>query len=412
MISVDHPNPKCLKLPEIITQTIKVPVILFSEGTNQNGINALRNSAHPYILYPPVSGPAIERMMLKIERDRNGIAVGEDHGNFESSREKINVSGSGPESFEIKSKAYCLEDIVRLFEGNGSLARVDEEGLRFSSDKAASETANDQSGTATLDTSENGDRFSMAEDLPELPVSLRRSQQARAKSLSPTTTSMLVRGAEYALEKTAIAKNISMRTRNSIDYCSRVGCFEIRTAYFRGYMIVAFGADCEIDENFINNIKENLNTYLKKNGVAISENELIKLRLNEVCFEDWSLREASFLRTAVHNEKEIGVAFFPFPEKDIAVELSAEAHMAKIKLSEIRPAVKLEFEIYLYLPHNRKYVRYANKSSILPEDKRARLIARGVNEVHIRKAAERDVIRYQVQNFLNDTIEAYKNCPL
>jgi hypothetical protein len=69
--------------------------------------------------------------------------------------------------------------------------------------------------------------------------------------------------------------------------------------------------------------------------------------------------------------------------------------------------VKLEFEIYLYLPNNRKYVRYANKSSILPEDRRARLIARGVDEVHIRKTAERDVIRYQVQNFLNDTIEAY-----
>jgi hypothetical protein len=270
-----------------------------------------------------------------------------------------------------------------------------------------SETANDQSETAPLDTSENGDRFSMSEGLPERSASPRLSQRNRAKSLSPATTSMLVRGAEYALEKTAIARKTSVGSQNGIDRCSRVSCFEIKTVHFRGYMIVAFGADCEIDEHFINSIKENLSTYLDENGIASAENELMNLRLNEVCFEEWSLREASFLRTAVHDEKEVGIAFFPFPEKDIAVELSAEAHMAKIKLSEIRPAVKLEFEIYLYLPNNRKYVRYANKSSILPEDRRARLIARGVDEVHIRKTAERDVIRYQVQNFLNDTIEAY-----
>ena len=71
MIGVDHAHPHVLKLPDIISQTIKIPVILFAENMTPQAAHALRTTRHPYVIFPPVSGPAIERMLLRIAKDKS-----------------------------------------------------------------------------------------------------------------------------------------------------------------------------------------------------------------------------------------------------------------------------------------------------------------------------------------------------
>jgi hypothetical protein len=480
MVSMDHPNPKCFKLPAIIAQTVRVPVILFAEGTSQVGINALRNSKHPYILYPPVSGPAIERMILKIKKDQAGVKSGFDPLDA-ANHDRITISSSGGDNDinEVKGRSnYSMEDVVRLFEGDGTLGGHTDQGdaiqlrshgteegkeIRHGNSGSPSEpSGNDASSRASaggnqfdptsnfgtglgrtkdppFGTTQKGDRernvdpdqntdsangfnngvgmaarnsratetalnngrtFDSKHEGPAMPLSLEDAE------------SMLIRGVEHALHKTAVKDPALGRSSRTVSRCARVSCFELRTNHFNGYLVVAFGADREVDEAFNENLKTNLVTYLTENNIQVDTDEFLDLKLTEACFEAWSLKEAAFLRKAIHHDNDIALAFFPYKDERAPLELAKDSKMFKLSLTELRIDALLEFDIYLYLPANQKFVRYVAKSRKLEIPQRTRLISGGVHEVHVRKEAEKDIIRYRVQNFLNDKIRSYSEADI
>ncbi|MBY0554197.1 hypothetical protein K2P97_06690 [bacterium] len=61
----DHPNPKISQLPALITQSIMAPVVAYIMSNTKEATRKLNICPVNYKLYPPISGPAIERLVLK-----------------------------------------------------------------------------------------------------------------------------------------------------------------------------------------------------------------------------------------------------------------------------------------------------------------------------------------------------------
>lgn len=402
LVTVEHSNPKCMRLPSVIAQTLKIPVILFSEGITPNGMSTLRATGHPHTLGPTISGPSIERMILKIEREQAAAKT------------------DAPEDkFSFGAKGQTMEDIVHLFEGSGQAAMKSAEagqGARSAplvDSVSLSRGASPNEGNSGLSLADLADILHEPAS-NELAYNLGTLTHANSKSAKSRLTpgdsaALLVRGVEHALSISSvqITETCDPNGPASIRHCTRVACFYVTSSFFSGSLVVAFGSSREIDPDFIANLKTFFVGYMSKQGLSTSFDELPEFRLNEVSFEDWTLEQAMFLRKSVHYDQEIAVAFFPQGEEISPIELSAEAHMSKLRLDEIRHDVNLEFDIYLHFPINQKYIRYAAKGRNMMSEQRSRITAGGITHVHVRKECERDIVRYRVQNFLNDKIREY-----
>jgi hypothetical protein len=75
-LSVDHSHKKLRILPGLLAQAFPCKVIAFAEKGGSLSLSAMTEMKLEYNLYPPVSGPAIQRLILKIRKDDEMRAKG------------------------------------------------------------------------------------------------------------------------------------------------------------------------------------------------------------------------------------------------------------------------------------------------------------------------------------------------
>ena len=61
----DHPHPRIQAIPKFLGQSISATVIPYMESNSRDHLRALEISGFSLKIYPPVSGPAIIRSILK-----------------------------------------------------------------------------------------------------------------------------------------------------------------------------------------------------------------------------------------------------------------------------------------------------------------------------------------------------------
>ncbi len=493
MIGVDHPHAHVLKLPDIIAQTIKIPVILFAENMTPQAANVLRTSRHPYVLFPPVSGPAIERMLLRIEKDRSQLLQRSSDTRIsdalaaDSTEIRIS-SGAGAFEHSQMNGSFSEEDIAKLFEGDGLSPMLSATQDGVSSDmmtgyqKGASShsISEEQEGGSSHSLSEmqaghgsadpmsemqkghgsshamsemqkgNGSSQAMSEtqhaqpaaptskssslrkgstiDLSLWPGNVKPPIPSKDKSQAPSGNdsftpkvedaggydrqvrhkSLMENGAEMALEKAAVKAPTDATPVATISTKSTsVGCFAVQSDGVSGVIVVAYGNDRIVDRKFANDLQDHLLIFMKENGIDFKIADIMNLKIEQVEFEEWSEREAVFLRKSIHAGCELALGFFINTSPKGRLETSTEKHMLKMSIDEIRVDHSLEFDVYLYLPQNGKYIRYAGKSGNMSGQQRDRLTKKGVTELHVKKEAESEISRYRMKNFLNDKISHY-----
>lgn len=114
LLTVEHANTNVMKLPSVINQNLKIPIIYFAEGVSPHGPAILNKLAYPYVIYPPVSGPAIERMILKYERDEKNRL--ESLNAETKSEHQFTDSNSSDQTYRINA---AREEMAKVFGGEG-----------------------------------------------------------------------------------------------------------------------------------------------------------------------------------------------------------------------------------------------------------------------------------------------------
>jgi hypothetical protein len=222
---------------------------------------------------------------------------------------------------------------------------------------------------------------------------------------SQANESIIVRGTQQAIDETMNQKG---RPPVEVINSTNVACILIQSARFSGYLICAMGADRKVDQSLMASVQTRLVTFLKANGEEMREDDVLGMRIQEVDFQDWALEQADFLRKSVHDGEEIAMAFFPATSVETQLEESISKKMLQMKLDELREDSPLEFDLYIYMPENNKYLLYTPQGTPIYGKQKNRLQSHGVTHMHLKKESLRDVKKYRAQNFLNDKITAYK----
>lgn len=475
MVSVDHPNKKVRNLPKVLTQAFPVCVIAFTEDTSAAGFAVLSSSATEYLIYPPITGPAILRTVNKYYKDQqtkgsDGNFVRSSNGSGEGddgSVIAIRGAGAGFDSSKSQNLLASLlgEDAIGVIPGNrgsdlGSaggnstsqssttpnISMIPNGGSQTSTPNApfgsvssqntpqapigsggvqntpsaVQKGPNNRPMSATEEGAGMGQAYSAGGDSDKnagqgwVPVHKGKKQKNRRytpeelENLPEATKkdTLISKGSKVALE------DVSVKTPHQesvqVGRPAHVACLIIESNRFSGYLITAMGHERKLDKEFLNQIRKRLYKFLKESGEELSDKEHMKLRIRQVPFEDWALEKAEFLRKSIHNGHEVAMAFFPRQDLQGQVGSSAAEEMATIRLSEIMNDTVLEFNAYVYLPKNDKYVLYTPRGAVFYGVQKERLQKQGIQNLHVFKEDLEDVTRYRAQNYLNSKIDEYE----
>lgn len=530
MISVDHANKKVQKLPKVLAAAFPCCVIAFAEESATASYKALSASPTEYQIYPPITGPAIERIVNKYYKDQlakpaltaaqraagetgdgngtisikgsNGLssanaqsllaqmlsndnndlvlndsqttsgAVATGDGSQKSQASSSVASGStdsaasvsrGPKesAFEqmnadfqnnlnqsAKTAAYAPKEQkpgslppgsaymppspdkndvnnpggsgvakghLQKGSGFGNVNTADQDG-----NKAAGKTAHAK-GTAAPDLQSD----------PSLEKQLNRAAKSKGPGWQPDPDyvekdkqrpkgevddsvfstgegdSLILRGTKAALEKSCI--QLSSNHNQKIDVASNMACLVIESTRFSGYLITAMGKNKVIDEAFLKKIQVRLMNFLKEHGEKVINGESMHITLKQVPFMPWALEQAEFLRRSSHMGNEVAMAFFPRAEIRAKFGESADEEMAAVQLHEFAGDTTVDFNVYIYLPKNNKYVLYTPRGGTFYGRQKDRLSGQGISHLHVLKAEIQDLDKYRAENYLNDSIDDFTN---
>lgn len=349
MLSLSTPNPKVKNLAAALMRMMPCCIIVFNEASTTQSIRALDQLNHPYTLYPMISGPAIERMIHKFEKDQ-------------SNKQELNS-----ETQEIKGNSTQGDsqdsDIIRL--GNKPQQNLD-------SLMRLLDQTNDTQETIVL-----------------------------------KEKTAVQEGTQQVLED--VLEVGSGEVKESLEQSSNIACITVESPKFSGYLIAAMGKNRSIDPEFVKLIRERLTKFLRNKGEQVEDGEAMNLKLKEVDFEDWALEYADFLKKSVHNGDEVAFAFIPTQEVNTKYIKAANADMIAISIDEFKNDVEVDFNLYLFFPKNEKYYLYTAKGFKFFDHQRDRLRGQGVTHVHILKSDLNEYKKYRAQNFLNSKIEEFES---
>ena len=218
--------------------------------------------------------------------------------------------------------------------------------------------------------------------------------------------SLMSQGVEKALNDSVNKGDGKLKQK--LQASSSVACIAVESARFSGYLVAAMGKNRKIDQKFLAVIKDRLLKFLKEQGEEIKEEEGLSINIKEVDFEGWALEYADFLRKSIHNGDELAMAFFPFSPIKNELGRSAAVEMGAIKLEDLQGDLQVEFNLYIYLAANNRYVLYTPKGSKFYGQLKERLSKMGVTHLHIRKSEAQDLSKYRAQNYLNTKISEYE----
>jgi hypothetical protein len=227
-----------------------------------------------------------------------------------------------------------------------------------------------------------------------------KDKNAREKDIT-----LMARGTQKALEESVEVKEGVVHQK--IEETTNMACIMVESERFSGYLVAVMGKDKKIDADFIGTIKNRLFKFLKENGEDVSEDDTMGLKIKQVDFEPWALEYADFLRKSVHQGNEVAMAFFPRRPIKAILEDSTHHEMAKIQIGDLKGDSAVEFDLYMYLPTNNKYVLYTPKGGIFYNKQLDRLKKQGITHMHVQKEAAQAISKYHAQNYLNDLVEDY-----
>jgi hypothetical protein len=185
-----------------------------------------------------------------------------------------------------------------------------------------------------------------------------------------------------------------------------MACLRVQTSKISGYFIIAFGQNRSLDASWMKEIKSQLGYYMSTFEEGLLIDPMEELMIEEVSFNDWTKSQADFILQSVHQNTELVLAFFRDPV-DIAIKESSHEGHVELDLDAI-PANKVDFDIYVYLPQNARFVLYNPRGENFSEVKKNKLASQGVTSVHISKRSLDVVRRHHMQKFVEANTQQFR----
>jgi hypothetical protein len=237
------------------------------------------------------------------------------------------------------------------------------------------------------------------------------SRMQPGSSMAPHSTS-----SKHEPEALRLGTNQMMRkvfnagdgaVRRPLSWTNRVTCVEVRSSVISGHFLIAAGSEKALDENLSEIVRSALSEMMNALGYDVDTIESFPLDMRRVEFKRWADESADFLERGLHQGVEIAMAFFPVQDKLFDVLPSVDPLYFQVDRDEIRPDARIDFELFLHLPLNGKYIMYVSQGGWLSLQQQMSLQSRGIVHLHVRQENKKAVLRDRTARHFDHLIAHY-----
>lgn len=191
-----------------------------------------------------------------------------------------------------------------------------------------------------------------------------------------------------------------------VQRASRLTCFRLDSLKFSGHLVFAYGKDRQVDSAWAEQLRAEIKERLKDFMGPLVLDSAEEIQVKEVKFREWTKAESDFILQAIHQNTELVMAFFKDQVK-IETKPSSQPGHIEMLLRDFPEEQVLDFDVYIYLPQNARFILHTSKGNSLSASKKKKLMDDGIETVHIPKRSLDQVIRYQARKHLEQTAQSH-----
>ncbi|MCH2533297.1 MAG: hypothetical protein MK008_02520 [Bdellovibrionales bacterium] len=192
-----------------------------------------------------------------------------------------------------------------------------------------------------------------------------------------------------------------------LDENSNFSCISVNSQRYNGYLLAAGSSDNHLDDEFIKKIKTRVMDFLESKGEHIYDQNDLDINVHKINYSEWGEEEAEFFRRSIHQGEEIGMAFFESQEVKHPLFIRESEDMLCLSIDSIFEDLPIEFDLYIYLARNDKYIKITKQGGKLFSNQKQKLLSSGFKEMHVPASQKQNLVKYRAQNFLNENIKNY-----
>lgn len=418
-IAWDHSDKKIMMLPKLLEKSTASIIVPFINKNTKESIFRFGQCPLTPKLYPPISGPAVERLILKHSKEdadfltkvsqfKTAAANEEELLNIQNNLNALaNIEVEAievPPPAEENSVKRPLQDTA-LPEDLEKLTQ-ELEDRNFTLDQEKEQLSEEQ--ITSMKTSLNEE---VADPLSNILQSIEEQEDEHAASqqspAEPTTNKNFSSSSETAgqiktellIEKSSTDfsrqsalffkdedKEIKEHTPNEIaasavdDSPFQVYCFSIVANNWCGYFVVSTKAKLDypsLDLAFTEWLKKqfpDIGTITERDFFEFSQVDL--QAVNEI------EKMAEMTETLKAHNYDFRISLFSVKPDDMKVEFNAEKSYIKIFTRDIPTDDPIGFNLFLHLPENQKYLLYSVKNKPLNDDQKSRLLNKNITQMY------------------------------
>ncbi len=392
----DHPHPRIQAIPKFLGQTLPATVIPYIESTSRDQLRSLEASGFSLKIFPPVSGPAIIRTVLKIEKDQQiDVDLKIKSAKAEKQAAAIIITNKN----KIEAARTFLKDLEKQPLEN-------ESNIGFNSTPAEKSFIHIQKGNRgelikyNKSKLENFSKSNIAEKLkPEMKQALQEEFQTKIKNqiidLNQTYDE------NEFLHTTEAAEDSKLTFQKLL-------CLIVQSESWCGYLVIA--SKNQIKSSDYQNILQNWlqDQFINMNEVSENDYFEIELQQKDIDLKSWAKANSDYLEIIENELSEVLISFFSIDPKYLILELSEAHQMLEIALEIIPTETKVTLSLFLHLPDNKKYILYTPALQALSGQQKAKLQEKNIDRLFTPLSFEKELNKLKAEHYLNETVKKIK----
>lgn len=451
LIGLEHPQKQVQHLPALISKHFGATLIAYFEKDSLNLLARAEKLGISYCVPPPISGPAVERILSKVRIDE------ERYAEYREKQERARRARLGDDPGKSPDKPgwgapAVVTPAAAAEKGRTDLIFTDRNiGKAFSEVQKGAPSLAERELKAALDAF-----FSTFDELPEPPRKMDAESQggiASDRKRSPTSgpdritpgdpldvfdphwrkplakeaiapkarreSARLARVGEFApMAPDSLASfkellNEAMRAivdelvdpDDGLSLVTEVASMEL---VIRGQTTSLVGCAGKHSVRFLESLKKSMKRLAANSFLELKLSEPKSYKTPPFDFRRWAEEKCLTITVGVQERAAVGVATFNpgWIPQDILVQ-SSEEGLWRFSLEDLWVDVELDFEVHLHLPANKKFLRYLKKGGRLTASRKSRLKERGISEIHIRFLGVQDFDEFIKQYQFMKSVAGY-----
>jgi hypothetical protein len=426
--ATDHPDDRILNLPHIIMQSMMITLIAYCTSNDKIQTRKLQGISQQHKLFPPVSGPAIQRLILKLEKESESQAINpnglaRDSARTDGISNTVHVTSkqntndldqilNSMQDFSAKPTEIYFDKGIRAKQLRSKQKSNDKKSQNnLNSTEESLFTSNSDSDSAAVPIAESASTSNS--DTDKTPIAEPKITESLKEQLNTNFSAQVQVPIEEMFEtmdEGLIANDASTPPHNENLSTAHFGfCLVIESPQWSGYLIAASEAVIDkaiLESILINWINQNFeNTSSDQNIVSAS----FDVDLNKISFEEFSNENAEYSKTILTNNKRTIISLFPLSPDSITPQLHDLHDMIEIFTNEVPADTLNTFDLFLYLPENKKFIRYFKKDTPVTAMQLDRLKEKKVDTLYSTLDFDTNILQLRVKKKLNDLIKNFKN---